>query len=210
MTETSSKREKQKEERRKQILEAALLVFSQRGFHATNVSDVAAQAGVSQGTIYWYFESKEELFTAALLSFFEDFGQEMVTTLDACESASEKLRALGKSMEDFAEGAAGLLMLFLGYWASSPNREEMGRFWVDLLLEFKDTLAGVVEEGVRNGEFKPVDAESFVWALMAAYDGLAAYIMLIPDMDLGRVNRAFVEVLLSGLQDQNGEKRRNK
>ena len=205
MTETSSKREKQKEERRKQILEAALLVFSQRGFHATNVSDVAAQAGVSQGTIYWYFESKEELFTAALLSFFEDFEQEMVTTLDACESASEKLRALGKSMEDFAEGAAGLLMLFLGYWASSPNREEMGRFWVDLLVEFKDTLAGIIEEGIKNGEFKPVDAESLVWALMAAYDGLAAYIMLIPDMDLGRVNRAFVEVLLSGLQDQNGE-----
>ena len=201
MAETSSKREKQKEERRKQILEAALTVFSQKGFHATNVSDVAAQAGVSQGTIYWYFESKEDLFTAALLSFFEDFGQEMVATLDACESASEKLHALGKTMEDFAEGAAGMLMLFLGYWASTPNREEVGRFWVNLLIEFRDTLAGIIEEGVRNGEFKPVDADSVGWALMAAYDGLAAYVMLIPDMDLGKVNRTFVEVLLSGLQD---------
>jgi AcrR family transcriptional regulator len=210
VTEASSKREKQKEERRKQILEAALTIFSQKGFHATNVSDVAAQAGVSQGTIYWYFESKEELFTAALLSFFEDFGEEMVAALDACVSASEKLRALGKTMEDFAEGAAGLLMLFLGYWASTPNREEVGRFWVDLLVEFKDTLAGIIEEGVRNGEFKPVDADSVVWALMAAYDGLAAYVMLIPDMDLGKVSRAFVEVLLSGLQDQNRGKGRKK
>jgi AcrR family transcriptional regulator len=210
VTEASSKREKQKEERRKQILEAALTIFSQKGFHATNVSDVAAQAGVSQGTIYWYFESKEELFTAALLSFFEDFGEEMVAALDACVSASEKLRALGKTMEDFAEGAAGLLMLFLGYWASTPNREEVGRFWVDLLVEFKDTLAGIIEEGVRNGEFKPVDADSVVWAFMAAYDGLAAYVMLIPDMDLGKVSRAFVEVLLSGLQDQNRGKGRKK
>jgi AcrR family transcriptional regulator len=210
VTEASSKREKQKEERRKQILEAALTIFSQKGFHATNVSDVAAQAGVSQGTIYWYFESKEELFTAALLSFFEDFGEEMVAALDACVSASEKLRVLGKTMEDFAEGAAGLLMLFLGYWASTPNREEVGRFWVDLLVEFKDTLAGIIEEGVRNGEFKPVDADSVVWALMAAYDGLAAYVMLIPDMDLGKVSRAFVEVLLSGLQDQNRGKGRKK
>jgi AcrR family transcriptional regulator len=200
MTEVPSKREQQREERRKQILKAALTVFSQKGFHATNVSDVAAQAGVSQGTIYWYFDSKEDLFTAALLSIFEDFGQETMAALDECETASDKLRALGKSMEEFAQGAAGLLMLFIGYWASTPSREEAGQFWVDLLIEYNDALVGIIDDGVRRGEFKPVDSEALVWALMAAYDGLAAYVMLIPDIDLGRVNQAFVEALLSGLE----------
>jgi AcrR family transcriptional regulator len=200
MTEVPSKREQQREERRKQILKAALTVFSQKGFHATNVSDVAAQAGVSQGTIYWYFDSKEDLFTAALLSIFEDFGQETMAALDECETASDKLRALGKSMEEFAQGAAGLLMLFIGYWASTPCREEAGQFWVDLLIEYNDALVGIIDDGVRRGEFKPVDSEALVWALMAAYDGLAAYVMLIPDIDLGRVNQAFVEALLSGLE----------
>jgi AcrR family transcriptional regulator len=200
MTEVPSKREQQREERRKQILKAALTVFSQKGFHATNVSDVAAQAGVSQGTIYWYFDRKEDLFTAALLSIFEDFGQETMAALDECETASDKLRALGKSMEEFAQGAAGLLMLFIGYWASTPSREEAGQFWVDLLIEYNDALVGIIDDGVRRGEFKPVDSEALVWALMAAYDGLAAYVMLIPDIDLGRVNQAFVEALLSGLE----------
>jgi len=52
---------------------------------------------------------------------------------------------------------------------------------------------------VRNGEFRPVDAEPLVWALMAAYDGLAAYLVLMPDIDLKRVNQAFIGTLLNGL-----------
>ncbi|MGD8626860.1 MAG: transcriptional regulator, partial [Anaerolineae bacterium] len=56
-----------------------------------------------------------------------------------------------------------------------------------------------IDEGVRRGEFKPVDAEALVWALLAAYDGLAAYDMFLPDLDLKRVSRTFVDTLLNGL-----------
>lgn len=207
MNETLSKREQLRQERRHQILSAALTVFVQKGFHATNVSDVAAEAGVSQGTIYWYFDSKEELFDAALLSFLEDFGQEAFGTLGQYETASEKLRALAQSMKTFCKESEGIFTTFLSYWASSPNREEMGHWWIELLVQFKDMVAEIVKEGIRNGEFRPVDAEHLVWALLAAYDGLAAYIMLLPDLDLGRINQAFVETLLKGLvvEDSNGE-----
>ena len=199
MAETPSKRERQREERRSQILDAALVVFSQKGYHATNVSDVAAQAGVSQGTIYWYFESKDELFRAALLSAFMDIGEETLGALSACATATERLQALAESMEGLAEVAEGLFMLFLGYWSSSDRDEETAQIWVDLLKQYKDVVVGIVEDGIDAGEFKPVDAESLVWALLAAYDGLAAYAVIMPDMDLERVSRTFVEMLLQGL-----------
>lgn len=199
MAETPSKRERQREERRSQILDAALVVFSQKGYHATNVSDVAAQAGVSQGTIYWYFESKDELFRAALLSAFMDIGEEMLGALSACTTATEQLQALAESMEGLAEVAEGLFMLFLGYWSSSDRDEESAQIWVDLLKQYKDVVVGIVEDGIGAGEFKPVDAESLVWALLAAYDGLAAYAVIMPEMDLKRVSRTLVETLLQGL-----------
>lgn len=200
MTEAPSKREQLKEERRWQILEAALAVFSQKGYHAANVSDVAAQAGVSQGTIYWYFESKEELFQAAILFAFADFGEAALGGLDQYPTATEKLRALALAMEGFADVAEGMFMLFLGYWASSDRREESAQIWMDLLREFKDVVVGIIEEGIGSGEFRPVDAEALVWALLAAYDGLAAYDMFMPEMDLPRINRAFTETLLNGLR----------
>jgi AcrR family transcriptional regulator len=200
MTETPSRRERQREERSQQILDAAVAVFSQKGYHTANVSDVAAKAGVSQGTIYWYFESKEELLTAALLSYSEGFGEQAIAALDDCPTSSGKLRALSEGMVGIAEDAEGLLSLFVGYWQSTSRREEASRLWTDLLGRYKDVAVGVTEAGIRDGEFTPVDGEALVWALMAAYDGLAAYQMLIPDLDLRRISLAFVEVLLSGLR----------
>jgi AcrR family transcriptional regulator len=201
MTEPQSRRDRQRKERRQQILDASLAIFSRKGFHAANVSDVAAEAGVSQGTIYWYFDSKEDLLTAALLSYSEGFGEQAFAALDECPTASEKLRSMAENMVGIAGGAEGLFSLFVGYWQSAPKREEAARLWTDPLDRFKDAVVGVIEAGIRDGEFKPVDAEALVWALMAAYDGLAAYEMLLPDLDLRRISQTFVEVLLDGLKN---------
>lgn len=200
MTEKPSQREQVRQERRQQILEAALSVFSQKGFHAANVSDVAAEAGVSQGTIYWYFKSKDELLTAALLSLFGDIAQGALAAVEKRTTASGKLRALAESLVGLVDMAEGVFTLFLEFWGSSPRRDEVARVWVDVLVEYKDIVVGIIDEGVRNGEFKPVDSEGLVWAIMAAYDGLAAYGMLVPELDLDAASRAFVETLLQGLQ----------
>lgn len=200
MTETPSKREQLRQERRQQILDAALAVFAQKGFHGANVSDVAAHAGVSQGTIYWYFASKDELLEAAIQSFSDGVGQEILIAVEQCPTASGKLRALARTMDELVTAAGGLFTLFLEYWASSSRREEAGQPYADALIQYKDVIVELIGEGVRNGEFKPVDAEPLAWAMMAAYDGLAAYIMLMPDLDLGRVSQVFVETILSGLQ----------
>ena len=200
MDDIPDKRQQLRQERRQQILDAAIAVFAAKGFHAANVSDVAAQAGVSQGTIYWYFESKEELLTAAILSLFERFGQEALEGFQPDQSPTEKLRALGRSLADLASAAKGLFTLFLEFWASSSEREEAGQLWTGVLVQYKDIIVDIIEEGVASGEFKPVDAGAIVWALMAAYDGLAAYVMLMPDLDLAVISETFVETLLHGLQ----------
>jgi AcrR family transcriptional regulator len=199
MTEAPSKREQMRQERRQQILDAALTVFGQKGFHSANVSDVAARAGVSQGTIYWYFDSKDELLTAAILSFFDSFGQEMLSDLQSQPTASGKLRAMAGLMEGFATDAQGLFPLFLEYWASSQRRAESAQVWSGLLVEFKDVLAAVIQEGIEAGEFRPVDADNLIWSLMAAYDGLAAYSLFVPDLDLAGASRALMDTLIAGL-----------
>lgn len=200
MSEALSKREQMREERRKQILDSALAVFSRKGFHASNVSDVAAHAGVSQGTIYWYFSSKEQLFDAAIMAFFTDFGAEMTTGLQEGETASGKLRALARSMDDFVVSAQQVFGAFLGYWASSQDRQGSAQFWIDSLRGYTDGVQAIIEEGIKSGEFKEVDAGALVWAMAAAYDGLAAYLMFIPDIDVGRVSKVFIDTLLKGLE----------
>jgi len=187
------------DERRAQIIQAALACFTRKGYNNTTMDDIAAESGLSKGSLYWYFKGKDDLFAAALMSAFMNVGQEAVAALEQCTTASDKLRAMAQAAAGFSKVVEGFFSLFLEFWASSPHREEAGQLWIGLLTQYKDVFVEIIEEGVRDGEFKPVDAEQLVWAMLAAYDGLAAYIMLIPDMDLERVSRVFVETLLGGL-----------
>ena len=187
-------------ERRDQIIQAALACFTRKGYNNTTMDDIVAESGLSKGTLYWYFKGKDDLFKSAILSFFErSFGQEeAIADLEQCPTAAEKLRFLAQVIVGLGEWAKGIFNLFLEFWASSTHREEAARLWTDPLVQYKDILVGIIEEGIKNGEFRPVDAEPLVWAMMATYDGLAAYIMLM-DLDLDRISRAFVETLLRGL-----------
>jgi AcrR family transcriptional regulator len=199
MSDSSNRQEKIREQRRSQILKAAFEIFSKKGYNATKVSEVAARAGVSQGTIYWYFDSKEDLLTQSLISFFEEMSQGMIESLDQFPTATEKLRSLADTLENFIRSAEGLFIIFLEFWASSSQREEVGKIWSDILVQYKDFLSNIIQEGIQNGEFRPVDAEGLVWAVMAAYDGLAAYDMFIPGLNIASISHTFMDTILEGL-----------
>jgi len=186
-------------QRRTEILEAATACFTRKGYTNTTMDDIVVECGLSKGTLYWYFEGKDELFMSAVARYFEDFGQETMVALAGCETAAEQFRCGGRALADFCRKAEGLFGLFLEYWSQSEQRQDASQVWAGMLQQYAGLIAGLVEEGVRRGEFKPVDGEYLAWAILAAYDGLAVYVMMKPDLDLDRASEAFIETLLSGL-----------
>jgi AcrR family transcriptional regulator len=165
------------------------------------MDDIATQSGTSKGTLYWYFDSKEDLLESAVRALFESaFGEEALSALDAYDLAADKLRALVQSMVAFIREADGVFNLLLEFWASSSEREQAADLWMDLLVQYKDLVTRIIEEGVASGEFRPVDAESLVWALLSTYDGLAAYMMLRPGLDLQQIHETYLETMLRGLE----------
>ena len=78
-------------ERTEQIVEAAIAVFSRLGFHKARMDDIAREASLSKGTLYWYFESKDAITKALLQHLFEQEVQEVTTMLAAEGSVSERL-----------------------------------------------------------------------------------------------------------------------
>jgi AcrR family transcriptional regulator len=195
------------EERKAQILQAAWTCFARKGYNNTTMDDIVVESGLSKGSLYWHFDSKDDLFMAAVTAFFVEVGQETFAALEQCESVADKLRAGARSMVAFGRKAAGLFNLLVEFWAQSERREDANQFWADMLAQYEDLIAGIVEEGVQRGEFRPVDPGHLAWALLAAYDGLAAYLMLKPDLDLEGISKTFVETLLKGLvtEDTDGD-----
>ncbi|WP_084452114.1 TetR/AcrR family transcriptional regulator [Roseateles chitosanitabidus] len=163
----ASARQRRKEARPQELLEAALALFVEKGFAATRSEEVAARAGVSKGTLYLYYPSKEELFKAVVR---EAIGAKI----------AEGVEEFGKHQGSMAE----LLTWMLWSWwermgltpaggihkimlSEARNFPELARFYQEEVIEPScGLLSEVVKRGIASGEFREVDPEATVMVLI--------------------------------------------
>lgn len=144
-----------------EIVAAALGLFAERGFAATRLEDVARRAGVSKGTIYLYFESKEDLFRAIVR-------ENVLPRIDGMERMigafqgrrADLLRSLivdvGSMVATTPVGAVVKLIL-----AESGNFPQVVAFYHDSVIRRGlANVARIIEDGIADGEFRPCDPES--------------------------------------------------
>ena len=160
--------ERRKQDRPAELLAAALELFVERGYAATRLDQVAAHAGVSKGTLYLYFENKEELFKAVVR---ENVVARISQTRELARQfkgpSEQLLRELVRRWwQQYGQTpAAGLGKLIM---AESGNFPQIARFFVDEVIEPWHRLYGeVIAQGIERGEFRAVDVEYFVHVLAA-------------------------------------------
>jgi len=151
---------RRKQARPGEILEAALSVFAEKGFAAARMEDIAARAGVTKGTIYLYFQNKEDVFKSL-----------------AREIVGNRLASATKQMHDYTGPARELLIRLLQtidnflsdreramlpkiIIAESGNFPELARFWrAEVIDKALAMVSGTIKRGIERGEFRPVDPE---------------------------------------------------
>ena len=174
---TRARREREKQERRRSLLQAARETFFENGFHHATVDSVAQRAEVSKGTVYLYFESKEALLAHLLLEGLSD----LVTDLDRTYSASADLPA--------DEQLAALATAYLDFFCEVPQyfpflmAMDRGRFQeaippkiyqeiLEASLEGLMLAVRVVERGCREGMFTSGDARKDACVFWASLNGV--------------------------------------
>lgn len=161
-------RQRRKAERPQELLEAALTLFVEKGLAATRTDDVARLAGVSKGTLYLYYPSKDELFKAVVQTYLTQVIAEGSDIVDQFEGpTAELLHRLVHTWWDRvgSSKAAGLLVLIL---AESRHFPELARFYMEHVIAPCHALLGrAVQRGLDSGEFRQVDVASVVQALIA-------------------------------------------
>jgi AcrR family transcriptional regulator len=195
-------------ERPSALLEAALDAFAQHGFHATRLETIAEAAGVSKGTVYTYFENKEDLLRKAI-----EYRQEAHKAGFEAElgnfrgSAEEKLRFFLERLwaKALTEDWGRLHKLMHGEIADEAP--ELYRFWIrNGLLRGWKMVAGIMAEGQALGEFRAeADSEALARFLLS---GLMNQAFLQVHMGIGkldafpldRIYAAGVDTLLAGIR----------
>jgi TetR/AcrR family transcriptional regulator len=163
-----AKRERRKEARPGELLEAALDLFVEKGFAATRSEEVAARAGVSKGTLFLYFPSKEELFKAVVIENLAGRFTEWNQEFEVFEgSTAEMLRYCMRIWWERVGStkASGLTKLMLGEGRNFPELAEFYR--QEVVRPGHSLLRRILRRGIESGEFAPIDVDHAIYAVIA-------------------------------------------
>ncbi len=157
----------------REILDATCRVVARHGFQGATVERVAEEAEIAKGTVYLYFQNKEELFTAAVEQGIENFTSqvrrqvaEALTPIERLQRLVEVSLELSDTYRDFFK----TLLLERNFLAASPNHPEAAHM-LDLYLAYIHFIEEIIQDGVRAGVLRPHNVEASAFVLNEAIRG---------------------------------------
>ena len=193
-----------KEDKKDRILEAATHLFAQNGYAGTAVADIAAYADIGKGTIYEYFDSKEDLFFAVFEWYKNKTRAEATVGISVLgASAADRLKALNNSLMSMWDEMKDVFVLVMEFWAASSSSNMRERFrsaFKQLYQDYRRIVSGLIVDGISRGEFREeVDPEIIAAALVGTWDALFLQAWFDDGFDLAATSKGFLDTVLRGL-----------
>lgn len=192
-------------DRRTQIRDAALRVFARKGYRNTVVEDVARAAGVSKGTIYTYFDRKEELLGAVFRGLMDEMEGREAAILRSDRPPLEKIRRLLHAFVDMLSSQEeDVARVMLDIWvASVQDPERFGIDFADLYAQYRRLFRELLREAQTRGDV-PADVSSAAPAvLIGAIEGVLLQWLLDPEgVDFPGAADDIIDLLYRGIQER--------
>jgi len=152
------RRAREKEQRRNFIIDAAELVFFSKGVSVATMDDVAEKAELSKGTLYLYFNSKEELYLAIHLRGLKILGELFEKAFHAVKTGIEKIYGIGEAYYQFSIKYADYFNALIYYESHETNRNETESIAAECYVQGQNTLSYVIQAiqtGIQDGTIRP-------------------------------------------------------
>ncbi|MBP1711210.1 MAG: transcriptional regulator, TetR family [Deltaproteobacteria bacterium] len=179
---SEERRKKEKENRKNSILKAARKLFFERGFKSVTVDLIAAKAEVSKGSIYLYFDSKEEIYTQILISANIERHKEIENFSRQEGTASELLLKYARVYVDFFLENNELFRILMTFMLHAENMnltEEQNTQLIHTTNENIRAISEILQKGVDTGEFSDrIDirqGQNAIWGLLNGIISLYIY-----------------------------------
>ena len=168
-----SRRTASREERRQQLIEATMKCIGRKGLTGTTLSDVAKEAGLSQGIVNLHFESKDNLLTETLRSLANEYRSQFDRTLDRSgPHPAERLRALMELDLRPSICDRRKLAVWFAFWGEVKSRPTYRKICDEYDQYYDDVIVDLCEQIIVDGDYPGIDAKAAAEALMSITDGL--------------------------------------
>jgi len=189
------------EEKRRQIVDAAVRVFARRGFHTSRVADIAAEAGVAHGLLYHYFDSKDQLLEAVFRENWSVLVDRIRAVEGTDEPAADQLRHVAAILLRTWRHEPDVVRVVVREIARSPEVQER----IGELVEPIGSIERIVRRGQERGEFRPdldpaLAATLFYGAIDAVLTGWVLGTRADGDVQIAAAEQGVVDVVVGGLR----------
>ena len=169
---------------RERLLEAAAKVFAERGYQAASVDEVATEAGLSKGAVYWNFDSKDDLFLALLDERIDRRMEEIIDLLRTAPANRPVDSEITGQWEDLLREERELMLLSQEQWARAVRDPELREQFAQRQARLRDALAEALRFRVRRTGAPPfsTSAEDVATAYLVLAQGLALLRLVDPDL----------------------------
>ena len=200
-----------KELKRQHIMGSALNVFLRKGYQNTKIKDIAEEAGIGKGTIYEYFDSKEDL-GVKLYEWVNIIAEaQMIDELSTIDDPLERLRIYVLYIMDTHVRFSNFHNFIFGLWADVNRKKvEMGESdELDKALhESMSSLRSVLRYGMEKGVLRVVDIDEASILLFSAIDGICMHKEVgLKEYTTEELSYRIMDLLMSGIATDSGKKR---
>ena len=199
-----SRRPDSSEIRRNQILDAATKVFVRLGFQHARMDDIVEESGLSKGTLYWYFKSKEDIINAISRRLFTGELEKLEGLLEAEGTVSERLMQLTNYRVAGLKRMSNLVPIIFEFYAVAVHQQWVKQFIGEYFKHFRGLLEDLIQQGIDRGEFYPVNAAETAISLASMYEGLTIHWLMEPEtVHWDILSENSIPMLLNGLKVRN-------
>lgn len=197
---TKTRSKESKAEKRAAVQYAAYKCFSEHGYHRTTVDAICEEAGISKGSFYWYFDSKQAAFVAILDAWADDVEREMTAQFAPLTGRSRsRYRVFGNALLREAKRSGAIMPLWLQFISEAQRdpkvRTELVRFHARIRR-----LSADIAHRLLPGPITEQEADSIGTTVFASFLGLVSLALADPDFDLtGAVQNTLV-MMIKGLE----------
>jgi len=177
MAQARSRGEQRRREKRLAILQAAIGLFARNGFAETGISDIARAAGVSHGTIFLYFPSKDDLFRAAVLEPLETFAVQSLEIMEREGSPLERVRRLVRTQVSGIAAERSFLQLVQAAIAQGERFGDLTEEVATIIDPVGRRLSRLAAEGMAAGELAAGSPDAVAASYIAYLNGIGLVIL---------------------------------
>jgi len=165
------------------------------------MDDIVEESGLSKGTLYWYFKSKEDIINAILRRLFTGELENLESLLQVDGTASERLMQLAHYRVAGLKRMSNLVPIIFEFYAVAVHQQWVKQFIGEYFQHFRTLLENLIQQGIDNGEFRPINATEAAISFASLYEGLTLHWMMDPQAVHWEVlSENSIPMLLDGLK----------